>query len=197
MGRRARITKEMVLEAAYELLDEEGIGAVAIKPVAARLGCSTQPVSWLFGSMTELKKELFIYSSHRLYDRMETVIEGKDAIETFYMTGVEYISNACDHPNVFRFINVDDTLETVGERMLGDTSIFSERFDHVAVEALASQYDVDPAMIEETVKDIVIYTHGLAVMMIYDNYKLPKEEACKMMYNMGRKMLGTIGIDTE
>ena len=56
MGRKAKITKEMVLEAAYELLDEAGISAVAIKNIAAKLGCSTQPVSWLFGSMTELKK---------------------------------------------------------------------------------------------------------------------------------------------
>ena len=45
----------MVLQAAFELLDESGTGAVAIKNIAAKLGCSTQPVSWIFGSMTELK----------------------------------------------------------------------------------------------------------------------------------------------
>ena len=56
MGRKTKITKEMILDAAYELLDEAGIGAVAIKSIAARLGCSTQPVSWHFGSMTELKR---------------------------------------------------------------------------------------------------------------------------------------------
>ena len=58
MGRKTQITREMILKAAYELLDESGIGAVAIKTIAARLGCSTQPVSWQFGSMLELKKEL-------------------------------------------------------------------------------------------------------------------------------------------
>ena len=59
MGRKVRITREMILEAAYEILDESGIGAVGIKAIASKLGCSTQPVSWVFGSMKELKKELF------------------------------------------------------------------------------------------------------------------------------------------
>ena len=56
MGRKIQITREMILKAAYELLDESGMGAVTIKTIAARLGCSTQPVSWQFGSMLELKK---------------------------------------------------------------------------------------------------------------------------------------------
>ena len=63
MGRKTRITKEMIMEAAYELLDESGIGAVAIKNLAAKLDCSTQPISWQFGSMTELKKELYEYGT--------------------------------------------------------------------------------------------------------------------------------------
>ena len=62
MGRKTQITREMILNAAYELLDEAGIGAVAIKLIAERLGCSTQPISWHFGSMTELKKELFYFN---------------------------------------------------------------------------------------------------------------------------------------
>ena len=61
MGRKAKIDKQMILEAAYELLDEGGIEAVAIKSIAAKLNCSTQPVSWHFGSMTELKKALYLW----------------------------------------------------------------------------------------------------------------------------------------
>lgn len=41
MGRKTQITREMILNAAYELLDEAGIGSVAIKLIAKRLGCST------------------------------------------------------------------------------------------------------------------------------------------------------------
>ena len=60
MGRKTKITKEMILDAAYELLDSSGIGSVGIKQIAAKLGCSTQPVSWQFGSMTEMKGALSV-----------------------------------------------------------------------------------------------------------------------------------------
>lgn len=187
----------MILDAAYELLDESGINAVAIKSIAARLGCSTQPVSWHFGSMTDLKKELYEYATHRVYDPLPSRMEGRDAVDAFFISGVHYISIACDHPNVFRFINVDDPVNTIGEPANGDKSIFTQQFDDDAVRLLAAEYDVDPTVIGDIVRDVVIYTHGLAVLMIFDNYRLPKETACRMVYDMGRKLLGTVGIEPE
>lgn len=195
MGRKTRITKEMILEAAYEILDESGIGAVGIKAISSKLGCSTQPISWHFGSMTDLKKELFRYAGAKLYEALPGQMSGKKAIEAFFASGVYYISAACDHPNVFRFTNVDDPMDTIGEAAYGEGSIFSLQFDVNAVKLLAAEYNISPEIVGETVKDIVIYTHGLAVMMMYDNYRLPKEEACKMVYNMGIKLLHTIGIE--
>ncbi|MBR6307668.1 MAG: TetR/AcrR family transcriptional regulator [Lachnospiraceae bacterium] len=195
MGRKTQISKEMIMEAAYELLEEGGIGAVAIKAIAARLNCSTQPVSWHYGSMIELKKELYRYSQIKLYRDLPAKMQGKEAIEAFFVSGLHYISNACDHPNVFKFICVDDPLETIGERVGGDTTIFNQQFDAGAAEMIAEQYNASPEAIGEIVRDTVIYTHGLALMMMYDNYRLPKKEACKMMYNMGAKLLREIGYE--
>ena len=195
MGRKVRITREMILQAAYEILDESGIGEVGIKAIAARLGCSTQPVSWHFGSMTDLKKELFGYAGAKLYAGLPEQMSGKKAIEAFFASGVYYISAACDHPHVFRFTNVDGPVDTIGEQVYGGGSIFSLQFDKDAVNMLAAEYDVPPEIIGETVRDIVVYTHGLAVLMMYDNYRLPKETACKMVHDMGIKLLRTIGIE--
>ena len=194
MGRKIKITKEMILEAAYELLDESGISAVAIKSIASRLGCSTQPVSWQFGSMTELKKELFHYAANRLYDPLTGIMSGKDAFEAFFLSGKHYLSCACDHPNVFRFINVDDTTETIGEQIYSNRSIFDMQFNEESVNMLSAQYNVSPDAIGAAVRDTVIYTHGLAVMMIYDNYRLPKEDAYRLMYDMGKRLLADIGV---
>ena len=197
MGRKTQITREMILQAAYEILEESGIGAVGIKAIAAKLGCSTQPVSWQFGSMTDLKKELFMYAGAKLFEGLPAQMAGKKAMDAFFASGVYYISAACDHPNVFRFTSVDDPMDTIGEPVNDGGSIFSLQFDAGAAKLLAAEYDIKPKIITETVNDIVIYTHGLAVMMMYDSYRLPKEEACKMVYNMGMKLLHTIGIDPE
>ncbi|MCR4850756.1 MAG: TetR family transcriptional regulator [Lachnospiraceae bacterium] len=197
MGRKTKITREMILQTAYELLDESGIGAVAIKSIASRLGCSTQPVSWQFGSMTELKKELFEYAAMRLYGSLEDEMKGKEAIEAFFISGKHYLKGACDHPHVFRFVNVDDTEETIGERVFGEKSIFDLQFDEEAYNMLTAQYDISAEAIGNAVRDIVIYTHGLAVMMIFDSHRLPKEAAYRMMYDVGLMMLRNIGIDVK
>ncbi len=185
----------MILEAAYELLDESGIGQVAIKTIASRLGCSTQPVSWQFGSMIELKKELYAYSAQMLYGSLGEEMEGKDAITAFFLSGIRYISGACDHPNVFKFVNVDDPMISIGERISKDTSIFEFQFNDEAFRILASEYDIEPEKIGEMVRDTVIYTHGLAVMMMFDNYRLPKKEACKMILDMGIRLMKPLGIE--
>ena len=41
---KQKITKEMVVDAAFELAREGGMERVQVKPIAARLGCSVQPI---------------------------------------------------------------------------------------------------------------------------------------------------------
>ena len=197
MGRKTQITREMILEAAFGLLDESGIGAVGIKSIAERLNCSTQPISWQFGSMAELKKELYFYAGAKMWGSIESEMADKDAVEAFFVTGVHYISVACDHPNVFRFIHMEDLTSILGEQEMSNASIFTKQFDQVAVDHLASEYKVPKRKIGAAVQDAVIYTHGLAAMMISDNFRLDKKDACKMVFNMGIKLLNDIGIDTQ
>ena len=197
MGRKAKITKEMVLEAAFSLLDEGGINAVIIKTIAAKLQCSTQPISWLFGSMTELRKELLIYSGKKMWGNLEEEMAGLDAVHAFFQTGIHYLTVACDHPHVFRFMNVDNPKDTIGADVTGEQSMFSMQMNPMAVEILSKEYDVSKVKISEVVQNMVIYTHGLAVMMMWDDYKMPKETAIKMVYDLGIKLLKDIGIEVK
>lgn len=41
---KQRITKEMVVEAAFEIAREQGMEQVVVKSIAARLNCSVQPI---------------------------------------------------------------------------------------------------------------------------------------------------------
>lgn len=46
MPPKAKITKEMIVDAGVELVRESGIEHVNARAVAERLGCSTQPVMY-------------------------------------------------------------------------------------------------------------------------------------------------------
>jgi len=197
MGRKTKITREMILQAAYELLDEAGIGAVAIKSIARKLNCSTQPISWQFGSMLELKKELYSYAGNRVFAALPGKMKGQDPLIAFFISGVYYISVACDHPNIFRFINVDSPLETIGEEIRGENSVLSMTLNNMGFQQLAAAYPIPPEKIQKAVKNIVIYTHGLAVMMMWDNFRMPRKDACRMVFDVGVTMLREIGIERE
>ena len=59
MPRKPRITRDMVIEAAFEVAREEGYESINARRVAERLGCSTQPVMYHFSTMESLKREAY------------------------------------------------------------------------------------------------------------------------------------------
>lgn len=44
MGRKAQISKEIILETALRMLIREGYNSITVKTLAAEIGCSTQPI---------------------------------------------------------------------------------------------------------------------------------------------------------
>ena len=52
------ITRERVIDCAFDELKENGWECWNARQIARRAGCSTMPIFRLFGSMDELKKEV-------------------------------------------------------------------------------------------------------------------------------------------
>ena len=191
MGRKPTVSKETILEAAFGILDSEGYDKVNIKTVAAKAGCSTQPVSWHFGNMQTFRKELHEYCNIKMWSDLAGTVYSLPPVEAFFETGKNYISIACDHPNVFRFLHLDNIPEIYDENaslmdMLGDSKIIG---------LLAKEYSADMNLIEEAVKDIVIYTHGLSCLSLLSIMKIDREKAYDMIYENGRQRFKAIGID--
>ena len=56
MAPRVKVTGETVVNAAVEVVRECGAQALNARALAARLGCSTQPIFSNFASMEELRR---------------------------------------------------------------------------------------------------------------------------------------------
>ena len=59
---RQRITKEMVVEAAFSLAREGGMEKVLVKNIAERIGCSVQPVYCYCRNMDGLRADVVEYT---------------------------------------------------------------------------------------------------------------------------------------
>jgi len=78
MPPRAKITKEMVIDAAFEVARETDAENINARTVAKKLGCSTQPVMYHFVTIEELKK---------------TVYAKADCYHSEYLMNIENIQN--------------------------------------------------------------------------------------------------------
>ncbi|MBP1994373.1 TetR/AcrR family transcriptional regulator [Paenibacillus eucommiae] len=59
MPPKAEITKEKILEAAFEMVREKGLEVLTARSIAQRLRCSTQPIYSVYGNMEEVKDDVF------------------------------------------------------------------------------------------------------------------------------------------
>lgn len=62
MGRKTRISKEIILRKALEMLIRDGYSSINIKTLSKEIGCSTQPLVWHFGNMEGLRNALAEYA---------------------------------------------------------------------------------------------------------------------------------------
>jgi len=107
MARKTQISKEVILEAAFQMLLREGYSSINIKTLAAEIGCSTQPIAWHFGNMESLRTELLEYCLNFLKDRFST--QGEHVSGILEGIATRYIELAFDYPNLYKYLYMSDT----------------------------------------------------------------------------------------
>ena len=85
---KQRITKEMVVRAAFEIARSEGMEQVMVKNLARRLGCSVQPIYSYCENMDGLRREV-VEQTRRFME--EYMAEHIDRDDLFRGTGRAYL----------------------------------------------------------------------------------------------------------
>ncbi len=101
MPPRAKITKEMVIDAAFEVTRAEGEENVNARTVSKKLGCSTQPVMYHFAKIEDMKKAVYEKVGWFHTEYLMNVNPQKDVMLGI---GLNYIRFAVEEPNLFRFL---------------------------------------------------------------------------------------------
>lgn len=100
MPPRAKVTREMIIDAAFGITRDAGIGAVNARSISEELKCSTQPVMYHFKTIKELKRAVYEKTDeyHSAYI-MDTYSNNpmKDI-------GLNYIRFAVKEKNLFCFL---------------------------------------------------------------------------------------------
>lgn len=102
MPPRTKITKEMVIDAAFEVAREAGGDNINARTVAKKLNCSTQPVMYHFATIEDLKKAVYA-KLDRFHTEYIMNIQ-KPQAGAMLGIGLNYIRFAVKEPNLFRFL---------------------------------------------------------------------------------------------
>lgn len=99
---KARITKEMVVGAAFEVARAAGAEKVNARTVAERLGCSTQPVMYHFKTIEEMKRAVYEKADRLHTEYLLSVADPREGV--LLGIGLNYIRFATREPHLFRFL---------------------------------------------------------------------------------------------
>ncbi|MDE6442414.1 MAG: TetR/AcrR family transcriptional regulator [Clostridia bacterium] len=116
------ITKEQILESAYEIVIEKGLQQITARNVATKMKCSTQPIYWYFDNKQDFLHSVYLYINKRYIYEMFCVLEKQDFfVETTkwlinitkksqYLFSVLFYFNGYDDDNLFDVMRnlVDD-----------------------------------------------------------------------------------------
>lgn len=102
MPPKAKITKEMILDAAFEVVREAGAENMNARTVAEKLNCSTQPIMYHFATIEEMKKA--VYAKLDQYHTKYLMNRTSPHKGVMLCIGLNYIRFAMEEPNLFRFL---------------------------------------------------------------------------------------------
>lgn len=164
MPPKAKITREMVIDAAFAVAREDGWEYISARTVAERLCCSTQPVMYHFGTVGELKKAAYEkadgYHSEYLMN-----IKGP---QVMLEIGMNYIRFAAEEPELFRFLFQSNYFG-------GKTLLEMIDADELApvLSAMQAASGMSTAQVKEVFVTVFLFVHGYASIiannsLIYD-----------------------------
>jgi len=162
--------KEELLKQAVEIIHTEGIDALTLQVLAARLGTSRSAIYRHFSSKDDLLHNVLLFG-FEMFDEVIAPIfmqTQKSVTQRFYLMGKEYINFAIEHPNLYRML-FGDKFQSLREESCDIEDEEQAKGFHALVALLVEGQETnqfkkeDPMFIAQVVHAQV---HGIASLYI-------------------------------
>ena len=136
MPAKRKIQKEDILKASISIISHEGLNALNARKIAKKLGCSTQPLFYIYENMDVLKKDV-IDEIVKIFDR--EVLKSETGQLEYKDIGINYIRFAKEEHELFKimfnrkinegafdFIDLTGSAKTILETISKQTGMSNE-----------------------------------------------------------------------
>ena len=168
MPKNIKITKEMILNAAFEITKKDGISKVSNREIAKKLNCSIRPIYYQFKNSDELFNSLY----NMIYEYFYKFILANlnDKFPKYKQVGLNYIKFAREEKNFYQvlFLNKNCNLDTFNGN---NDSNFNKVKDFIKISTNLSNEDINDFHFK-----MWTFCHGLATLLANDKINLTDEQ---------------------
>ena len=180
MPPKIRVTKEMIIDTAFDIARREGESKITARRISEQLGCSTQPVLYHFASVAEIRRA--VYRKADAYHSAFIMNMQNDHENPMLAIGLNYVRFAREESQLFRFLFQSDEFSGTGISELTDAE---ELRPVLAV--FQQEMDISSDAAKEIFRTLFVLVHGYASLyannrMVYDE-KLIITTLTKVFYS--------------
>lgn len=164
-----RITKEMILNAAFDIIRNEGIEKLSNREIAKKMNCSIRPIYYQFKNSEELYKALYNKINSYFYDFiMKNIV---DDIPHYKQIGINYIKFAQEETNLFKVLFMSPA------RNLPNTFVETDKTGFAGVvAAIKLSTHLSDKDIKSFHTKMWIFVHGIATLTVSRSFKFTDEQ---------------------
>ena len=174
MPTKIRISKDMILDAAFEIVRQDGMEKLSNRELANKLKCSIRPIYYQFENVEEMQKELYIKIEKYLYKFLTSnMVKG---IPQYKQVGINYIKFAKQEKKLFQTLFMSDT------GLTPDAFVSKDGDDY---EEIAKLIKISTNLKDNDIKDfhtkMWIFCHGIATLVANDTIKLTDNQIQELL----------------
>ena len=168
MPPKQKISKEMILDASFQIVREQGHEMINARTIAEKLKCSTQPVMYNFKTIDEIREE-----TYKLADEYHTgfiMPKGDKGYDPLLELGLNYIRFGYEEKNLFRFLFQTNSFAGLNVAALMSDPGLGEMLSMVSSETGCTEDEA-----KEGFFNLFVSAHGIASLIA--NNAMEYEEA--------------------
>ena len=174
MAPKQKISKEELLQCAYEIILESGSEALTVRSLAKRANCSIQPVFSRFETASALKEEAFDYVCAVC---VKEISEYSGNSENLAKSSEWVLRLATERPNLFKFLYLSDSYKS--KNLL--TQMLSYSCNMATLERMSELYSLSRESCLDILQRSFLLLHGTASMMCVNHIDLTIEAGLDIM----------------
>lgn len=173
MARKESVTIDKILDTAFAMTREEGFQHITARKVAAKVGCSTQPIFRVYKNMEELWTAVYEKAVQYFQDYLS--LFPRTGKRPFSNLGVAYIAFAKEEKHLFEllFVNSEDKAKSMYEILNGDNGNVVYEINLARVQGCEEPEDIFDKM--------WIFIHGAACLALTGNYDLSNVQTLELL----------------